>query len=161
VWVLTFAAAAKRADASAEPPKHRSKPMTSEAEPSARQLKFDEQRLAALLPASLGDWALKRMWKPLPVGPFQLVPLMQAEYAHGRQMVEVTFTGLVSVTKSDVDRGIVHKRDEASGENIAMVGLVNGITVLASSRQADADALTRLLDAINLSYLGRLENTNK
>ncbi len=135
--------------------------MTSEAEPTARQLKFDEQRLAALLPPSLGDWSLKKMWKPLPVGPFQLVPLLQAEYAQGTHTVEVTFTGLMSVTKSDVARGILHQRDKASGENIAAVGLVNGITVLASSSQADAEALTRLLYAIDLSNLGRLENTNK
>jgi hypothetical protein len=142
-------------------PNNTSEPITSEAEPSARQLKFEEWSLIALLPLLLGEWALKRMWKPLPVGPFQLVPLLQAEYAQGTQTVELTFTGLMSVSKSDVARGIVHKRDEASGENIATVGLPNGLAVLASSRQADAEALTSLIDAIDLSHAGRLEVTGK
>jgi hypothetical protein len=160
-WVLVFGSMTLHVDATAQPSNPRSRPMSSKPEPSARQKKFDEQQLISLLPLSLGDWSLKRMWKPLPVGPLQLVPLLQAEYAQGTQTVELTFTGLVAVSKIDVDRGIVHKRDESRGENIATVGLANGITVLASSRQADAEALTRLIDAIDLSHAGRLAATGK
>jgi hypothetical protein len=161
IGALALGSATLHVDAMGQPSNPRSQPVSSKPEPSARQKKFDEQQLIALLPLSLGEWTLKKMWKPLPVGPLQLVPSLQAEYAKGTQTVELSFSSLMAVSKSDAARGIVLKRDEASGENIATVGLPNGLTLLASSRQADAEALTNLVHAIDLSHAGRLQAAAK
>jgi hypothetical protein len=155
-WVLALGSAAFPVDATGQSANPRSRSVSSKPEPSARQKKFDEQQLIALLPVSLGEWTLKRMWKPLPVGPLQLVPLLQAEYAQGTHTVEVTLSSLMPVSKSDLARGIVHKSDEAGHENIAVVGLPNGLSVSASSHQADAEALAKLVNSIDLQRAGGL-----
>jgi hypothetical protein len=156
IGVVALGSATLHVDARGQPSNPRSQPVSSKPEPSARQKKFDERQLISLLPLSLGEWTLKKMWKPLPVGPLQLVPLLQAEYAQGTQTVEVTLSGLVRVAKSDVARGIVPKRDEASGENSAVLGLPNGLSVLVSSRQADAEALAKLVNSIDLQRAAEL-----
>jgi hypothetical protein len=160
-WLLTLGGAAPSADASGEPFNERSKPMAAKSKPVARKFSFDDAELIALLPASLGGWTLSTMERPEPSPALEPVPALRAEYALGKQTVKVTLSTVFPASASDNTQTIYHDRDEARQHNTAVLKLQNGLTIIASSHLADAQALAQLINSIDLPRAQKLKAQRK
>lgn len=122
---------------------------------------FDAQQLAALLPAQLAGWTQTLLERPIP-GPVSMpLPALRAEYSLAGQRVEVTLTTDMPAPTGVGARAIQHARREDLQQHMATLSLRNGILISASSRHADAEALSRLIEAIDLARAETLVRQKK
>lgn len=122
---------------------------------------FDIQQLAALLPASLGDWTLATLGQPIPSVMPEPLPAIQATYLKGQQMAIVSLSAGTSTVVAKGARAIQQQRIEARKQNVATVQLANGLVITASSYMADGPALAQLIEAIDLDRAEKMVRSGK
>ena len=122
---------------------------------------FDSGQLAALLPATLGEWKLQSLEQPLPDPVPQPQPAVRAEYARGNQTVEVSLQTSLPVSTASPARAIRTERREDRQQNVATLPLANGLTIVAVSHQADGAALEQLIRAIDLDRAEKLQRSRR
>ena len=135
--------------------------MPTKPKPAARQATFDSAQLVALLPASLGDWTLKTMERPMPSPMPQPLPALRAEYVLGAQTAVVALITYMPAPAGNGAPAIHHQRRDDRQENTATLALRNGLTIVASSHGADGPALAKLISAIDLARAEKLVRLRK
>ena len=134
--------------------------MVAKPRPAARGT-FDSAQLAQLLPATLGEWKLQTLGRPLPDPIPQPQPELRAEYARGDQTAEVSLLTSLPVSAATPSRAIRTERREDTKQSIATLPLANGITFVAVSHQADGAALEQLLRRIDLDRAEKLQRSKR
>ena len=122
---------------------------------------FDIQQLAALLPASLGDWTLATLGQPIPSVMPEPLPALQATYIKGQQTAIVSLMTSMPIAVPKGSRAIQRQRIEARKQNIATLPLSNGLVITASSHMAEGPVLVQLIEAIDLDRAEKLVRSGK
>jgi hypothetical protein len=160
--VLGQGGAAMPVEASGEQFKEGKKPMAAKPKSAVTQISFDDAELVALLPVSLGEWTLATMERPMRTpysGP--MLPVLRAEYSRGKQSVEVALSTRLPASVNEGTQSIFRDRDETQQVSSAILKLHNGLTITASSHLADAEALEKLINSIDLPRARKLKPLRK
>ncbi len=135
--------------------------MAAKPKSAASKASFDYAELVTLFPERLGEWTLTKLGPPLP-SPYQpLAPALLAEYERGAQRVELDLSTWMPTPAAGSAPVIRHSRDDGQNMNHASLMLQNGLSIGASSRSADADALGKLINSMDLSRAAKLVKTKR
>lgn len=113
--------------------------------------KISAAALAELFPAGLGPWTLKQLQEPPQhAGAPTPGPAMQASYAQGAQLAQITATAGAPGGAAKGSREVYREARAQQGDTLVVITLPNGLAFAATSRTADAATLEAILRSIDL-----------
>ena len=128
---------------------------------STGKAEFDIQELAALLPATLGDWRREALGQPLPSPMNEPGPALRATYRRDERTAQLTLTTSLPVPVPKGSRTITHQSPDARKLQTATLPLSNGVVIVASSTSSDGAELAKLIESIDLNRAEALVRRTK
>lgn len=149
--LLALAACTQQAGDTGTSGEKRPQTMSSSPTTGVPGAKISTATLAELFPAGLGAWTLKQLQEPPQhAGAPVPGPAMQASYAQGEQLVQITATAGAPTGAAKGSRDVYREARAQQGDTLVVLTLPNGLALAATSRSADAAALEALLRSIDL-----------